>query len=182
MSRALGDFKLKKNKDLPPEKQIITADPEITRHEITSEDEFIVLACNGIWDCLSSNQVTELIRHLISLDKPLRDIPEAIFGLCLRPKSPLMDEEEGPVFTVGHDNMTMIIVALLHGRTEEEWHAWVKSRVDKSSEYTMPQLYPEAMTKAFAKRRAWDEEDRRKGGRGEQPATNFIVMVQEGTY
>ena len=48
MSRALGDFQLKKVPDLPPEAQILTADPEVTCHETTEEDEFLVLACDGM--------------------------------------------------------------------------------------------------------------------------------------
>lgn len=48
MSRALGDFKMKENSALPPEAQIVTADPEITCHEISEEDEFLVLACDGV--------------------------------------------------------------------------------------------------------------------------------------
>ncbi|EAU85866.2 protein phosphatase 2C Ptc3 [Coprinopsis cinerea okayama7 len=47
LSRALGDFEFKKNYALPPEKQIITADPDVTVHEITEEDEFLVVACDG---------------------------------------------------------------------------------------------------------------------------------------
>lgn len=47
LSRALGDFDFKKNQLLIPEKQIITADPEVTVHEISDEDEFLVIACDG---------------------------------------------------------------------------------------------------------------------------------------
>jgi protein phosphatase 2C family protein 2/3 len=43
----LGDFNLKKNPSLSAEKQIITADPDVTVHDITEEDEFLVLACDG---------------------------------------------------------------------------------------------------------------------------------------
>jgi len=46
-SRALGDFDFKQNSSLSPEAQIITADPEVTCHEMTEEDEFLVLACDG---------------------------------------------------------------------------------------------------------------------------------------
>ena len=48
MSRALGDFALKKDSSLSPEAQIITADPEVKCHELTEEDEFLVMACDGI--------------------------------------------------------------------------------------------------------------------------------------
>lgn len=42
---------------------------------------------------------------------------------CLAP-----DSELGGV---GCDNMTVVIVALLNGKTQEEWAAWVKKRVDE---------------------------------------------------
>jgi protein phosphatase 2C family protein 2/3 len=41
---------------------------------------------------------------------------------CLAP-----DSELGGI---GCDNMTVVIVALLNGRTLEEWQEWVKKRVD----------------------------------------------------
>ena len=47
MSRAIGDFEFKKNYALTPEQQIITADPDIIAHDLTDEDEFLVLACDG---------------------------------------------------------------------------------------------------------------------------------------
>lgn len=47
LSRALGDFEFKKNYALSPEKQVITSDPDVTVHEISGEDEFLVLACDG---------------------------------------------------------------------------------------------------------------------------------------
>ena len=47
LSRAIGDFQFKGNHALPPEDQIITADPDITEHCIGEEDEFLVLACDG---------------------------------------------------------------------------------------------------------------------------------------
>jgi serine/threonine protein phosphatase PrpC len=47
LSRALGDFEFKKNYSLGPQAQIITANPDVTCHEITEDDEFFVLACDG---------------------------------------------------------------------------------------------------------------------------------------
>lgn len=48
LARALGDFDYKKNASLRPEAQIITSDPEIMEHQITEEDEFIIIACDGM--------------------------------------------------------------------------------------------------------------------------------------
>ena len=47
LARALGDFEFKKNYSLTPDKQIITSNPDITVHNITEDDEFVVLACDG---------------------------------------------------------------------------------------------------------------------------------------
>ena len=47
LARALGDFEFKKNYSLTPDKQIITSNPDITQHDITEDDEFFVLACDG---------------------------------------------------------------------------------------------------------------------------------------
>jgi hypothetical protein len=47
LSRALGDFEFKQNYGLEPEKQIVTADPDILTHKVDGEEEFLVLACDG---------------------------------------------------------------------------------------------------------------------------------------
>lgn len=47
LSRAIGDFEFKNNHGLPPEDQIVTANPDILVHELGEEDEFLILACDG---------------------------------------------------------------------------------------------------------------------------------------
>lgn len=48
LSRAIGDFEFKKSADLPPEQQIVTAFPDVTVHELGEDDEFLVIACDGM--------------------------------------------------------------------------------------------------------------------------------------
>lgn len=48
LSRAIGDFEFKKSAELPPEQQIVTALPDVTVHDITEDDEFVVVACDGM--------------------------------------------------------------------------------------------------------------------------------------
>lgn len=48
LSRAIGDFEFKKSAELSPEQQIVTAYPDVTIHEISDDDEFLVIACDGI--------------------------------------------------------------------------------------------------------------------------------------
>jgi protein phosphatase 2C family protein 2/3 len=47
LSRAIGDFEFKKSADLSPEQQIVTAFPDVVTHEVTNDDEFLVVACDG---------------------------------------------------------------------------------------------------------------------------------------
>jgi Protein phosphatase 2C len=68
LARALGDFEYKKNKSLPPEEQIITSNPEIIEHEITEEDEFLIIACDGTCAYVCA------ALYLISIFEPLRDL------------------------------------------------------------------------------------------------------------
>jgi protein phosphatase 2C family protein 2/3 len=59
LSRAIGDFEFKKSAELPPESQIVTALPDVDVHDLTDEDEFLVLACDG----KSPDQILEVTTH-----------------------------------------------------------------------------------------------------------------------
>ncbi|KFK29906.1 hypothetical protein AALP_AA7G193700 [Arabis alpina] len=49
MSRALGDFLLKSYG--------VIATPQVSTHQITPRDQFLLLACDGVWDVLSNEEV-----------------------------------------------------------------------------------------------------------------------------
>ncbi|GMG35326.1 unnamed protein product [Ambrosiozyma monospora] len=46
LSRGIGDFEFKRSPQLPAEEQQVTALPDVIEHNLTSEDEFVVLACD----------------------------------------------------------------------------------------------------------------------------------------
>jgi serine/threonine protein phosphatase PrpC len=60
LSRAIGDTRYKQNHDLPPEEQAITALPDVRVFDLTKagmlSDAFVLLACDGIWDCKTSEE------------------------------------------------------------------------------------------------------------------------------
>ena len=123
LSRAIGDFEFKRTFELPVEQQIVTAFPEVLEKEILeAEDEFLVLACDGIWDCLSSQDVVDIVRRSVANGKELKDICEDLMDRCLAP-----DSDTGGI---GCDNMTVCIVALLNGRTKDEWYSWIKDNIE----------------------------------------------------
>ena len=53
LSRAIGDFEFKKSADLSPEQQIVTAFPDVVTHEVSNDDEFLVIACDGMFCCMT---------------------------------------------------------------------------------------------------------------------------------
>lgn len=58
VSRALGDFTYKQSKNLRPEAQQVSAEPEfIVQERQKDSDEYLVLACDGIWDVMTNQDV-----------------------------------------------------------------------------------------------------------------------------
>jgi len=135
LSRAIGDFEFKKSADLPPEQQIVTAFPDVEIHDIHEDDEFLVVACDGIWDCQSSQAVVEFVRRGIVAKQDLASICENMMDNCLASNS-----DTGGV---GCDNMTMIIVGLLQGRTKEQWYDDIAKRVANGEGPCAPPEYAE---------------------------------------
>ncbi|XP_052825691.1 probable protein phosphatase 2C T23F11.1 isoform X3 [Octopus bimaculoides] len=112
LSRALGDFVFKKNDKKKPEEQIVTAFPDVVEKDITLDWEFIVLACDGIWDVLENEDVVKFIRARIAQRMPPETICEELMTACLAP-----DCNMGGL---GCDNMTVVLVCFLHGGTYDE--------------------------------------------------------------
>ncbi|ODQ79018.1 hypothetical protein BABINDRAFT_162089 [Babjeviella inositovora NRRL Y-12698] len=131
LSRAIGDFEFKRKTNIPPELQAVTANPDVIEHTLSAEDEFIVLACDGIWDCLSSQQVVEVVRRGIQDDKTLIEICEILMEICLAPNTGGAG--------IGCDNMSVCVVALLQGtQTLEEWHVAMKAKIAKDGIVSAP--------------------------------------------
>jgi len=135
LSRAIGDFEFKKSAELAPEQQIVTAYPDVTVHNISDDDEFLVVACDGIWDCQSSQAVVEFVRRGIAAKQELSKICENMMDNCLASNS-----ETGGV---GCDNMTICIVGLLRGKTKEAWYEEIATRVANGDGPCAPPEYAE---------------------------------------
>ena len=66
VSRALGDFQFKARDDLPATEQRVSCFPDIRIHRRTPQDEVLLLACDGLWDVMSNDDATAMIRDLYS--------------------------------------------------------------------------------------------------------------------
>ena len=49
LSRSFGDIIFKLQTNAPAEKRLMSAYPEVRRHPLTGDEEFLVIACDGIF-------------------------------------------------------------------------------------------------------------------------------------
>ncbi|KAI1290760.1 putative protein phosphatase 2C T23F11.1 [Halotydeus destructor] len=113
LSRALGDFVFKRNDKKDAKEQIVTAFPDVQIRDITEDLEFMVIACDGIWDVLTNEEVVDFVRVRIAAKMPPEVICEELMTRCLAP-----DCQMGGL---GCDNMTVVLVCLVNGKTYDEY-------------------------------------------------------------
>ncbi|KII65501.1 Protein phosphatase 1B [Thelohanellus kitauei] len=96
VSRAIGDFSFKTNASLSTIEQAVSPEPTIsvvTRHP---DDNFAVLACDGVWDVMDNDQVSEFILNRLRVTDNVLEISKCLIDACLYKDS--------------KDNMTAIII------------------------------------------------------------------------
>jgi len=106
LSRAIGDLEYKKNKDLGPEAQIICSTPDFLYKELVPEDEFVILACDGIWDVMTNQEACDFVRPRLLENMDLGQIAKELLDKCITPDPRTTDG-------LGTDNMTVLVVKLL---------------------------------------------------------------------
>jgi len=65
LSRTIGDLAYKHNYTLEPGEQIISCVPDVTIEPIDDTIDFIVLACDGVWDVLANEMVADFVRAMM---------------------------------------------------------------------------------------------------------------------
>jgi len=105
LSRSLGDLKYKQIPYVSRSAQVISGEPDISVIELQDDDDdFVVLGCDGIWDCLSNQQVCDFIlqrRHQMSWADIGSQLLDSI--LSVDPRT-----TQG----IGGDNMTILMMDL----------------------------------------------------------------------
>lgn len=106
LSRAIGDFEYKKNADLPPEKQMITALPDVKVHNLDVPPRLLILGCDGVWESQTGSEISQNVWKAVEdaakkgEDKLTRAVEDLLDQLIAK------DTSEG----IGCDNMTSIAV------------------------------------------------------------------------
>jgi serine/threonine protein phosphatase PrpC len=121
VSRALGDFYMKTNKDLGPNEQKVSVEPETKVRIRTLGEEFLVMACDGVWDVLEPEEVANFIHkelekdwwkkkktQLWDLQPVLKRAVEGLTDLCL---------EKG-----SRDNVSCIVMVLNDVALQTRWN------------------------------------------------------------
>ena len=111
VARALGDANFKLGPRLTdyewhfPDKapraftsDIVSGEPEVSSFEVTADDRFMVLACDGLWEVLTSQSVVDLIRKYLDEGNTPELAAEKLVDIAIKLGS--------------QDNITAIIVLL----------------------------------------------------------------------
>jgi len=106
LSRAVGDFSFKQNTHLSAEDQIVSGCPDVVSRTVSQDWQFILLACDGIWDVLSNQEVADFVIRRIAQGLEPEIICEELMTRCLA-----TDNNMGGL---GCDNMTVVLVCFLH--------------------------------------------------------------------
>lgn len=104
LSRSLGDLKYKQVPGVSPPEQIITAEPDIMQVELNSDDEFLILGCDGIWDCLTNEKAVEYVADRIDKMSPTQ--------IGIEMLDEIISDDPRVTQGIGGDNMTIMVIDL----------------------------------------------------------------------
>ncbi|XP_007256730.3 protein phosphatase, Mg2+/Mn2+ dependent, 1Ab [Astyanax mexicanus] len=96
VSRALGDFDYKCVHGKGPTEQLVSPEPEVYEIEREEDDEFVVLACDGIWDVMTNEELCDFVRSRLEVTEDLERVCNEIVDTCL--------------YKGSRDNMSVVLV------------------------------------------------------------------------
>jgi len=98
VSRAIGDFEYKNVEGKGPTEQLVSPEPEVTVIDRdNNNDELLVLACDGIWDVMTNEDICQFLQHRIRCSDDLMKICNETIDTCL--------------YKGSRDNMSIVLVA-----------------------------------------------------------------------
>jgi len=109
LTRSLGDLEHKMNSSLKQEEQVITAFPDVRIEKRSADLNYLIIACDGIWDCLTSQQAIDFVNERIEKAKNDKDgklsrIVETMFDK-------IVASDVASSGGIGCDNMTCVIIS-----------------------------------------------------------------------
>ena len=114
LTRGFGDLEYKQNKNLKPEEQMITANPDLKIVDYTDDVEFVIIGCDGIWDCLKNQEACDFVSKRLK-DNPNIKISKIVEEMLDNIVAKDLYNETG----VGCDNMTCIVIVFKKEKEKE---------------------------------------------------------------
>ena len=100
VSRALGDFEYKNVDGKGPTEQLVSPEPEFYMKKRESDkDEFLVLACDGVWDVMTNEDICSFVAARMRVTDNLEQIANEVIDTCLHKVSHI------PQSTVRNDSV-----------------------------------------------------------------------------
>ena len=82
VSRALGDFEMKKDVNRDQTKQLVSAEADVTAQERDPNDNFILICCDGVYDVQTNFQLVKFINDRLPSKYHLKDLMEELINYC----------------------------------------------------------------------------------------------------
>jgi len=99
VSRALGDFQYKTRPEFHAKDQKVSCYPDIRTHLRTEQDDVLILACDGVWDVMTSNEAVGIVREIfLSGETNMQLAAEELIDIALKKGS--------------RDNISAVVVQL----------------------------------------------------------------------
>ena len=98
LSRAIGDADFKNDYQYLLEDQVVSPMPDVYKYQLKGDEEFLVIACDGVWDYMTNDDMIKTIRYLKQCHKDItsQQICELVMNICC--------------FKGSKDNISMILI------------------------------------------------------------------------
>mmetsp|Transcript_19766 Transcript_19766/g.58640 ORF Transcript_19766/g.58640 Transcript_19766/m.58640 type:complete len:446 (-) Transcript_19766:1848-3185(-) len=103
VSRALGDATFKQSVGLPAVAQQISPEPHVVSVRLAPCDEFLVLACDGVWTAMGPQQVVDFVRGRLARGAEPDAAAAELAAFCLAP------------LVTRYDSVTVVVVVFSRG-------------------------------------------------------------------
>ncbi|XP_048393884.1 protein phosphatase 1A isoform X1 [Stegostoma tigrinum] len=125
VSRALGDFDYKCVHGKGPTEQLVSPEPEVYEIERSADDQFIILACDGIWDVMGNEEICEFVKSRLEVSNDLEKVCNQIVDTCL--------------YKGSRDNMSVVLICFPNApkvspeavKREAELDNYLESKVEE---------------------------------------------------
>uniref|UniRef100_A0A3Q4AYV7 Protein phosphatase 1B n=1 Tax=Mola mola TaxID=94237 RepID=A0A3Q4AYV7_MOLML len=141
VSRALGDYDYKCVDGKGPTEQLVSPEPAVCEMvRAPEQDQFVILACDGIWDVMSNEELCEFVKSRLEVSDDLETVCNEVVDTCLHKGS--------------RDNMSVVLVCLPNApkvseeavRKDAELNQYLRCRVEEMLSRPEEGVFPDLVT------------------------------------